>query len=76
MIFFNNKHVIFTILSNLCGETCKRSIGFEINETYVKIGLRRLNIKSNFNFKELEKVKKRKTKNKSKIDHNQTEKLI
>ena len=54
----------------------RKSIGFEINEEYVKIGLRRLNIKSNFTAKELEKVKRRKTKNKSKIDHNQTGKLI
>ena len=62
--------------SAVAKKNLRKSIGFEINEEYVKIGLRRLNIKSNFTAKELEKVKRRKTKNKSKIDHNQTGKLI
>jgi DNA modification methylase len=53
----------------------RRSISFEINKDYVKIGLRRLNIKSNFIAKELVKLKKRKTKNKSKSDHSQIEKF-
>lgn len=47
----------------------RRSISFEINKEYVKIGLRRLSIKSNFKEEELVKLKKRKTKNKSKSDH-------
>lgn len=50
----------------------RRSISFEINKEYVKIGLRRLSIKSNFKEQELVKFKKRKTKNKSKSDHIQT----
>ncbi|HBD2971351.1 TPA: adenine-specific DNA-methyltransferase, partial [Escherichia coli] len=44
----------------------RRFIGIEINEEYVKIGIRRLGIPSDYTPKELEKVKKRKTKNKSK----------
>jgi adenine-specific DNA-methyltransferase len=54
----------------------RRSISFEINKEYVKIGLRRLSIKSNFKEKELVKLKKRKTKNKSKSDHTQTKNFI
>lgn len=44
----------------------RRFIGIEINEEYVKMGIRRLGIPSDYTPKELEKVKKRKTKNKSK----------
>ena len=44
----------------------RRFIGIEINEEYVKMGIRRLNIPSSYTPKELEKLKKRKTKNKSK----------
>lgn len=46
----------------------RRSIGIEINETYVKIGLRRLSLPSQFSNTELSKIKSRKTKNKSKRD--------
>lgn len=46
----------------------RRSIGIEINEEYVKIGLRRLKIPSNYNEEELVKEKRRKTKNKSKTN--------
>jgi site-specific DNA-methyltransferase (adenine-specific)/adenine-specific DNA-methyltransferase len=62
--------------SAVAKKNLRKSIGFEINEGYIKIGLRRLDIKSHFSSKELEKIKKRKTKNKSKSDHNQNEKLI
>ena len=58
--------------SAVAKKNSRRSISFEINKDYVKIGLRRLNIKSNFTAKELAKLKKRKTKNKSKSDHSQT----
>ena len=44
----------------------RKSICVEQNETYVKIGLRRLGIESDYNESELEKVKIRKTKNPSK----------
>ena len=54
----------------------RKSISFEINEEYVKIGLRRLGIKSHFSNEELLKKKKRKTKNKSKSDHFQNESLF
>jgi adenine-specific DNA-methyltransferase len=47
----------------------RKSIGIELNESYIKIGLRRLSIPSNYDDKELKKNKKRKTKNKSKKDH-------
>lgn len=52
------------------GATAKRlgrkSIGIEINEEYVKIGIRRLEIPSKYSDDELAKEKKRKTKNLSK----------
>ena len=55
------------------GYTCKlndrKFIGFEINQEYIKIGLRRLEIDSEFSKEELQKIKHRKTKNKSKKDH-------
>ena len=54
----------------------RKSVGFEINEEYVKIALRRLDIKSNFSSKSLAKIKRRKTKNKSKSDHFQSGKLF
>lgn len=41
-------------------------IGIEINEEYVKIGIRRLDLPSDFNISELAKKKVRKTKNSSK----------
>jgi len=44
----------------------RRSIGIEINSEYVKMGIRRLDLPSNFTCEELAKVKKRKTKNESK----------
>ncbi|MBD2441553.1 adenine-specific DNA-methyltransferase [Nostoc sp. FACHB-110] len=44
----------------------RKSIGIEINEEYVKIGIRRLNLPSNYTSEELAKEKKRKTKNLSK----------
>tara|TARA_B100000575_G_C23129464_1_gene654880 strand:- start:1259 stop:2122 length:864 start_codon:yes stop_codon:yes gene_type:complete len=47
----------------------RKSISFDINEEYIKIGIRRLSLPSNYSEKELQKIKKRKTKNKSKKDH-------
>jgi site-specific DNA-methyltransferase (adenine-specific)/adenine-specific DNA-methyltransferase len=44
----------------------RKSIGIEINENYVKIGIRRLNIPSLYSHEELVKDKKRKTTNLSK----------
>lgn len=44
----------------------RKSIGIEINEEYVKIGIRRLDIESKFSDLELIKEKKRKTNNTSK----------
>ena len=49
----------------------RKSIGFDLNIEYVKIGLRRLNIESEFSLEDLMKVKQRKTTNKSKKDHSQ-----
>lgn len=50
----------------------RKSIGIEINEEYVKIGIRRLGIDSQYTEEELKKERKRKTKNTSKKDRNQT----
>ncbi len=44
----------------------RKTVGIDINEEYVKIGLRRLEIPSNYAKDELLKVKKRKTQNLSK----------
>ena len=44
----------------------RRSIGIEMNEEYVKIGIRRLNLPSDYTMEELTKQKRRKTKNLSK----------
>lgn len=44
----------------------RKSIGIEINEEYVKIGIRRLELTSGYTAEELAKEKKRKTKNLSK----------
>ncbi len=44
----------------------RKSIGIEINEEYVKIGIRRLKLTSGYTAEELAKEKKRKTKNLSK----------
>ncbi|GGC08964.1 methyltransferase [Marinobacterium zhoushanense] len=44
----------------------RKFIGIEVNEEYLKIGLRRLNIPSDYTEEELAKNKKRKTKNLSK----------
>ena len=52
-----------------CRELERRFVGFDLNEDYVKIGIRRLAIPSPYPDGELRKVKKRKTKNKSKKDH-------
>ncbi|MBW9330146.1 adenine-specific DNA-methyltransferase [Lactococcus raffinolactis] len=52
----------------------RRSISVDMNPEYFKIGLRRLGIASNYNGESLEKVKKKKTKNKSKKDHLSNEK--
>lgn len=46
----------------------RRSLGVEINESYVKVGLRRVGIPSDYPPEELAKVKERKTKNRSKRD--------
>lgn len=48
----------------------RKFIGIEINNEYVKIGLRRLSITSHYSENELAKVKKRKTKNLSKKRRN------
>ncbi len=44
----------------------RKFIGIEINENYIKMGVRRLGVNSDYSEEELEKVKKRKTKNLSK----------
>jgi len=54
---------------NVAKKFKRKSIGIELNLEYIKIGLRKLNIDSNFSAQELEKIKKRKTNNKSKKDH-------
>ena len=45
----------------------RMSIGFDLNEEYFEIGLRRCGICNEYNGKELTKVKLRKTNNKSKL---------
>ena len=52
----------------------RRSLGIEINEEYVKVGLRRVSIPSDYASDDLTKVKARKTKNKSK--HNRTGEVL
>ena len=47
----------------------RRSVGIEIEEEYYKIGLRRMNLVTKYKNKNLVKIKKRVTKNKSKKDH-------
>lgn len=49
----------------------RRFVGIEINEDYVKMGIRKLEIPSNYSIEELAKEKKRKTKNLSKKDREQ-----
>ncbi|QLS05063.1 adenine-specific DNA-methyltransferase [Citrobacter freundii] len=44
----------------------RKFIGIEVNEDYVKMGIRRLSVPSHYSDAELEKVKKRKTNNLSK----------
>lgn len=44
-------------------------VGFELNEDFVKIGIRRLSIPSHYKQSDIAKNKIRKTKNKSKKDH-------
>lgn len=44
----------------------RKFIGIDVNNEYVKIGLRRLNVSSHYSPEDLTKVKKRKTKNLSK----------
>lgn len=44
----------------------RKFIGIEVNNEYVKMGLRRLNVSSHYSADDLTKVKKRKTKNLSK----------
>jgi len=46
----------------------RRSLSIECNEVYIKIGLRRLGIPSNYTKDDLEKKKIRKTKNLSKAN--------
>lgn len=48
----------------------RKFIGIEINNEYVKIGLRRLSVTSHYSENDLAKVKKRKTKNRSKKQRN------
>ncbi|EDV1561392.1 adenine-specific DNA-methyltransferase, partial [Salmonella enterica subsp. enterica serovar Braenderup] len=45
-------------------------IGIELNNEYVKMGLRRLSVTSHYSENELAKVKKRKTQNLSKKQRN------
>lgn len=52
----------------------RKTIGIEINEDYVKIGIRRLELSSHYSEDELKKVKKRKTNNRSKKVRGQDEK--
>jgi len=47
----------------------RKFLGFDIEEKYVKIGLRRLGLAKTFNGENLEKIKERKTNNMSKKDH-------
>jgi adenine-specific DNA-methyltransferase len=47
----------------------RKFIGIEVNETYLKMGLRRLAIPSHYSDDDLKKQKVRKTKNTSKKDH-------
>lgn len=47
----------------------RKFIGFDIEEKFIKIGLRRLGLADNFNGENLIKIKQRKTNNKSKKDH-------
>jgi len=47
----------------------RKFIGIEVNETYLKIGLRRLGVPSQYSDEDLKKQKVRKTKNTSKKDH-------
>ena len=49
----------------------RKSISIEINEEYLKIGLRRLGIESQYHPDEIKKIKKRKTNNLSKKDRQQ-----
>ena len=51
----------------------RKSIGIEINEEYVKIGIRRLGIESKYSDLELIKEKKRKTNNTSKKFRGETQ---
>jgi adenine-specific DNA-methyltransferase len=44
----------------------RRSVGIEVNEGYVKVGIRRVGVPSHYASEELVKVKARKTKNRSK----------
>jgi adenine-specific DNA-methyltransferase len=68
-----------TVLDPFCGSFStgftavsldRKFIGFELNEDFIKIGIRRLNLPSEYSTQELKKRKERKTKNKSKKDHN------
>jgi len=52
-----------------CKKLRRKFIGFDISEEYVKIGIRRLALPSNYTANALAKKKERKTKNKSKQDH-------
>lgn len=47
----------------------RKAIGFDLNEDYAKIGVRRTGISNTYNGESLVKIKERKTKNKSKKDH-------
>ena len=47
----------------------RKFIGFDIEEKYIKIGLRRLGLATSYNGEKLIKIKEKKTNNKSKKDH-------
>lgn len=52
----------------------RRTLGIELNEAYVKVGLRRVGVRSDYPPEELAKVKARKTANKSKNQRGPTDK--
>ncbi|MEO2248557.1 DNA methyltransferase [Staphylococcus saprophyticus] len=54
----------------VCNDLKRQFIGIEMNNNYFQMGIRRCNISNNYKGKALIKDKTRKTKNKSKKDHN------
>jgi len=54
----------------------RRSLGIEVNEGYVKVGIRRVGVPSHYASEELLKVKQRKTKNRSKHERGEITDVI